>query len=298
MPENNQPEICDYEGSHYRTDFWENKDRDYEDRVERVAIDRLLPPEGQRLLELGAGFGRLTGMFTGYDQVVILDYSQSQLEFARETYGDEGKLYVAANIYSMPFAPAVFDAATMIRVLHHMEDPAGALAGVRYVMREGGTFLLEFANKKNLKAIARWLLKKQDWNPFSREPVEFVDLNFDFHPAQVDSILRENAFETGRRLTVSHFRMKLLKKTLPTSLLVWLDSLAQLTGDFWQLSPSVFVKNTATGEDRKRPGNAFWRCTHCGSFEMIDGEESIYCEDCGKRWSKENGIYNFKAPIN
>ena len=52
------PRICDYEGSRYRTDFWEGQNREYEDRVERVAMQKLLPPRGERLLEIGAGFGR------------------------------------------------------------------------------------------------------------------------------------------------------------------------------------------------------------------------------------------------
>ena len=27
------PQVCDYEGSKYRTDFWEGQNREYEDRV-------------------------------------------------------------------------------------------------------------------------------------------------------------------------------------------------------------------------------------------------------------------------
>ena len=55
-----RPPICDYEGSNYRTEFWEGRGRNYEDRVERIALERLLPPGGRRMLEVGAGFGRLT----------------------------------------------------------------------------------------------------------------------------------------------------------------------------------------------------------------------------------------------
>ena len=54
-----RPRICDYEGSNYRTEFWEGRGRDYEDRVERIAVRRLLRGGGRRLLEVGAGFGRL-----------------------------------------------------------------------------------------------------------------------------------------------------------------------------------------------------------------------------------------------
>ena len=53
------PRICDYEGSDYRERFWEQADRGYEDAAERLAIRRLLPANGRRLAEIGAGFGRL-----------------------------------------------------------------------------------------------------------------------------------------------------------------------------------------------------------------------------------------------
>ena len=37
-PKPDRPSICDYEGSNYRTEFWENQGRDYEDKAERVAL--------------------------------------------------------------------------------------------------------------------------------------------------------------------------------------------------------------------------------------------------------------------
>jgi len=297
MTDARTPEICDYEGSSYRTDFWEGQGRDYEDRVERIALRRLLPPTGERLLEVGAGFGRLSRMFTGYKQVVLLDYSRSQLEYARSRYGDAGFLYVAANLYNMPFASGVFDGATMVRVLHHMQDPPAALGSVRRVMQPGGVFVLEFANKQNLKAIARWILRRQAWNPFEREPIEFVELNYNFHPGYVLDTLREAGFEPGRMLTVSHYRIGLLKRTIPTGVLAGMDSLAQLTGNWWQLTPSVFVRNVASGEGEAAPEGAFWMCPQCGSYEMVEHDDVLTCEDCGTRWARRNGVWDFKEPL-
>mgnify|MGYP001346176855 CR=1 FL=1 len=297
MAEARQPEICDYEGSEYRTDFWEGRGRDYEDRVERIALRRLLPPSGERLLELGAGYGRLSRLFTGYQQVVLLDYSRSQLEYAHRCYGEASFLYVAADLYNMPFAPGVFDGATMVRVLHHMQDPPAALRSVRRVMRQGGTFVLEYANKQNLKAIARWALQRQAWNPFSREPVEFVELNYAFHPAYVTDVLGQVGFAPGRTLTVSHYRVGALKRAVPTPLLAALDSMAQFTGGWWQLTPSVFVRNEAVGEEQMAPPGAFWMCPECGSYEVVQSGERLQCQDCGTRWAKRNGVWDFKEPL-
>jgi len=291
------PDICDYEGSTYRTDFWEGRGREYEDRAERIAIRRLMPLEGGRILELGAGYGRLSQMFKGYEQVVLLDYSRSQLEFARENMGDEGFLYVAANIYSMPFAPGVFDAATMIRVIHHMQDVAAVLRSIRRIMHQNGVFLLEYANKQNIKAIVRHMLGQQEWNPFDLEPVEFVELNFDFHPRYVDAELKQAQFKPGRKLTVSHYRIGLLKRLIPTGILVALDSMAQRTGNLWQFSPSVFVRTIAQGQDEPAPEGAFWRCPACGGFDLTQSDDRVTCQSCKSQYGIYNGVYDFKEPL-
>ena len=98
-------------------------------------------------MELGAGAGRNTRRYSGFEHVILLDYSRTQLKQAQELLGDSDRYtYVAADIYRLPFVDGLFDAATMIRVLHHMADAPAALRQVRNVMRPGGKFILEFAN--------------------------------------------------------------------------------------------------------------------------------------------------------
>ncbi len=168
MPESEPPRIMDYEGSTYRSDFWEGQGRDYEDRVERVALRRLLPGEGKRLLEIGAGFGRLTDEYAGFEQVVLLDYSLSHLQDAQARLGSSPRfVYVAADVYKMPFLPGVFDAVTMVRVLHHMADVPAAFAQVRKVIVKDGSFILEYANKRNFKALMRYFAGRQTWSPLT-----------------------------------------------------------------------------------------------------------------------------------
>jgi len=168
---------------------------------------------------------------------------------------------------------------------------------VRRVMQAGGTFILEYASKLNLKAILRYALKRQDWSPFSPEPVEFVALNYDFHPKTVRGWLGAAGFEVGRQLTVSHFRVGLLKRLLPTRLLVAMDSLAQLSGDWWQLTPSVFTKCRAGGEafQGEAAGGSIFRCPACGEALPEGGEEALVCAGCGARWPVVDGIYDFRG---
>ncbi len=170
MAADQTPPICDYEGSDYQTSFWDTGGREYEDRCEAFALKKLLPESGRLLLELGAGAGRNTLRYTGFERIVLLDYSRTQLQRAQERLGTSKRfIFVAADIYRLPFRDSVFDSATMIRTLHHMADAPAALLQVRNVLCPDATLILEFANKLNLKAILRYAFHKQDWNPFSPE---------------------------------------------------------------------------------------------------------------------------------
>ena len=290
------PPVCDYEGSTYQTSFWDQGRRAYEDAVEEVALRRLLPTSGKLMLELGAGAGRNTPRYRGFERVVLLDYSRSQLEQARRRLGDSPRyVYVAANVYCLPFVTGLFDAATMIRTLHHMADAPRALAQVRSVLQPGAAFILEYANKHNLKAMLRYALRRQKWSPYALEPVEFAALNFDFHPSAVRGWLNAAGFRVERQLTVSHFRAGVFKKVLPLRLLVAMDSLAQLTGNWWQLSPSVFAACRATEEGEIAAEGAFFRCPACGHGPLADKPPAVVCPACDRTYPVVDGIYDFRV---
>lgn len=289
------PPICNYEGSDYQASFWDQGQRAYEDSAEAIALRRLLPPGGHLLLELGAGAGRNTPRYQNFERIVLLDYSLTQLQQAQQRLGRSQRyIYVAADVYRLPFVAGLFDAATMIRVLHHMADAPLALRQIRNVMQPGSTFILEYANKQNLKSILRYLLGRQEWSPFSPEPVEFVALNFDFHPGSVRRWLEQAGFSVSRQLTVSHFRVGILKRLVPTRLLVAMDSMVQLTGSWWQLSPSVFAKAQASFEGLVADQGAFFCCPICGNPDMKESISEVTCLSCGRQWPIQDAIYDFR----
>jgi SAM-dependent methyltransferase len=288
------PPICDYEGSDYQSRFWEEGGRDYEDAVEAIALRRLLPPGGAFMLELGAGAGRNTTRYQDFKRVALVDYSRTQLAQARERLGESSRyLYVAADVYRLPFVAGLFDGATMIRTLHHMADPVLALSQVHRVMAPQGAFILEFANKRNLKSMLRYLLGKQDWNPYSLEPVEFATLNFDFHPTAIRGYLAEVGFTVEKQLTVSHFRVDALKRLVPLRLLAGLDALLQWTGGWVQVTPSVFVRSRSTGTDQAVEGDALFQCPNCQVTVPGEGHD-LNCGGCGATWGYQDGIYDFR----
>jgi SAM-dependent methyltransferase len=292
------PAVCDYEGSTYRKDFWEGKGRDYEDAVERIALRAFLPPSGQRYVDFGAGFGRMINEAARYDQVVLVDYSRTMLQDAQSRLGRSDRyVYVAADLYHLPFAANAFDAAIMCRVIHHLADAPAALRQIRASLTPGATFVLEFANKLNLKSILRYLLRRQSWSPYSHEPLEFVKLNFDFHPAYMDSALRQAGFAPSRRRAVSWLRLGLFKSILPLKVMVGLDRLMQPLGGALPISPSIFVENKVPGTPAPvAPLEALFKCPACGSMTLRREGDVLVCAANGERWAIRDGIYDFKEP--
>ncbi len=287
------PPICDYEGSHYRTDFWEGQGREYEDLAERAALRRLLPARGRRLLDIGAGFGRLASMYGGYEQVILLDYSRSQLEYARERLGDERYIYVAADIYHLPLATNIVDTTVMVRVLHHIADVPTALGQIARVTRPRGAFVLEYANKRHLKNVLRYLVGRGA-SPFDRRPYEFARLHYDFHPAWIAEQLRLAGLEPEQRLSVSLFRSGLLKRAFPAEALSALDSALQRLTAPAAVGPSIFVRSRAGKPGEAGLAEGLFRCPACEGERLDEKPEGMRCRGCRALWARVNGVYVFK----
>ena len=296
MTEDHTPEKMDYTGSDYQKVFWDEGNRAYEDQSEDIAFKKLLPASGKRMLEIGAGAGRNTPRYRGYEKIYLFDYALTQMQQARQRLGDSPRfVYAAADVYHLPYNDNVFDGATMIRVIHHLSEIDPAMAEIQRVMEKDSTFILEFANKRNIKAILRWLTGKQKWNPFTKEQVEFVKLNYDNHPAAVQASLESHGFVIERALSVSNLRIGALKND-PKNL-KWMlkaeDKLQDLLSGV-KLSPSVFLKCRQTEGGMYDPNAPVFKCPVCGSTRMTETKEAMTCPDCGKVYPIVDGIYNFR----
>jgi hypothetical protein len=137
------------------------------------------------------------------------------------------------------------------------------------------------------------MLGRQVWSPFTLEPIEYIPLNFDFHPRAIKEWMGKVDFHIHRTLTVSHMRVGLLKKLIPVRLLVWLDSVFSLTGGWWQLTPSVFLKSTASHDGEKAAEGQFFACPNCGN-PLSDTPPLILCDHCGREYPVNGGIYDFR----
>ncbi len=299
----------DYEGSPYRQEFWGGQDRRYEDAAERMALRALLPPRGHRLAEIGAGFGRLADLYRGYCQVILVDYSRSLLRDAVATWGQDPRfVFVAGNIYQLPLATGVVDTLVMVRVMHHLVHVPAALAQLHRVLHWESVAVMEYANKRHLKAIARWLWGRQSWSPFVHEPVEFVKLNFDFHPAWMDRQWAMAGFRVERQLALSHFRVAWLKRRLPPGLLARLERPLMSLGGRMPLAPSVMARlRPVTMQEPRLPASAqgadvpveqLLRCPACGAEALQRPEATrLSCPTCGRVYRQVDRIWDLKEPV-
>jgi SAM-dependent methyltransferase len=288
-------QIIDYEGSSYKTDFWEGQGREFEDLTERQALRRLLPPTGNILVEVGAGFGRLADLYANFEQVVLVDYSTSLLAEARERFGHDPRYrFVAANVYSLPFVSDLADVIVMIRVAHHLEAIDVALAEIHRVLHGESMFIMEFANKRNAKAMARYLFRRQSWSPFDQEPYEFVPLNFDFHPRWMEERLRQAGFQIEEELAISNFRLPALKKRVSPQLLARIDNMIAGPGAALKVSPSILTRNRVL--KAYSPAQGFFQCPQCGGRALQALPDAYHCPDCQARWPIREGILDFRHP--
>lgn len=290
------PPICDYEGSSYRNDFWQGQGREYEDAAERIALRALLPASGRRLLDIGAGFGRLASLYDGFDQVVLLDYSHSQLVEAQRELGDERFIYVAADIYRLPLVQDAVDTAVMVRVLHHIADVPAVLEQISRVVCAEGHFILEHANKRHLKNISRYLIGRGP-NPFDRAPLEFAELHYDLHPAWVRNGLKATGFHIHSSRAVSMLRIQVLKRWVPLGILLGLERLLQRPLAPLAISPSIFLATTNPKSAASRtlaPDSALFRCIACGHAPLQSVADGLVCPQCNEHWPLVEGVYVFK----
>jgi ubiquinone/menaquinone biosynthesis C-methylase UbiE len=240
-----RPARAVYADLRYRDVFWAR--RPYEDAADRDALRALLPRGGGRLLDVGAGYGRLVEGYDAFERIVLLDASSVHVEAARERFAADPRVSVIeADAAAMPLDDASVDVAVCIRLVHHFEDPRPVLDEIARVLRPGGVLVLEAANKRNAKAIARWLLRRQRWSPFAAGPVAYRPLHHDHAPADIERWLTEAGFRVERRLAVSLFRASGITSRLGPQALVRLERpfravLAPLTP-----GPSLFLRARRT----------------------------------------------------
>ena len=130
-----------------------------------IRFDRLDLRPGQRVLDVGAGFGRhvFECARRGAD-VVALDYAEDEVVQTRATLGamvDAGDIDVErfkgvlrGDATRLPFDDDAFDVVITSEVLEHIQDDVAAIAEMVRVLKPGGMFAA---------TVPAWLPEKINW---------------------------------------------------------------------------------------------------------------------------------------
>ena len=238
--------ISDYNGYDYKKIFWEDADREYEDQADRMAIRKLLPKRMNKFADIGGGYGRLAQEYLKRAHIVIIfDYSKTELEQAKEVYGDRIETR-SGDIYSLPFKDGELDGLMMVRVTHHLKDMNAAIAELYRVLKPGGVAVIEVANKRTLPKMARYITGRSKVNPFDQKVANYKNIAangfYNYHPKYVENIFAKTGFTIERVLSVSNFRSKGLKKIFGTKNLVKMEDSAQKLLAPIRFAPSIYYK--------------------------------------------------------
>src|SRR5579859_1838429 len=201
-------QIADYDSNDYDyRSYWSG--RDYELWAEDNVLRRVIPGLGapEWLVDFGGGYGRNARHYRDRARhYVIADGSANNLRTASSELGDDvraGRAYlVRCDLNALPFVPYAFDAAIVVRVLHHLSDIDGALAQMAGTI--GGRFLLDVPIKHHALALLRAPGSVRGPAPLRTGTTEYPFWNF-----RLDSIreaLAHNGFGTRTVASVNNLR--------------------------------------------------------------------------------------------
>ncbi len=248
----------DYENYDYRQ-FWQDDKRLYEDSAERIVIKKFIGPlekNGRVFVDLGCGFGRLFTEYKDFERIILVDYSVNNLKNAKGAVAeylnhDEALLkkvdFVAADVTSLPFKSNFADVAMTVRVIHHLDNVGKFFNEASRILKPGGYFLLEFANKRNIKNILKFLSGRLKLSPFDSRPLQIGATILDNHPKYIKAILKQNGFKILKQVSASNYRLGFLKRHINLKVLLFFEKVYQDFFSFIDTGPSIFLKTVNAG---------------------------------------------------
>jgi len=215
-----------------------------------------------RFLDAGCGIGRNShwAMLEGAAGGVAMDIDERSLAAARKNLAPHRALEVRnQSIYDIPEQDA-FDVVFSIGVIHHLAEPAAALARLTRAAKPGGHVLIWVYGRENMGWLTRYFdpIRK---GLFSRMPLRFV-----YHLSLYATVALWLALRLGlsrleyykllRRLTFRHLRAIVFDQMIPRIAHYWpkefVEGLARDAG--WEDIRLVHVNGmswSASGRKRR-----------------------------------------------
>ena len=244
--------------AHYDTydypSYWEK--RDYEHESEIIALKALLLKINKvdSILDIGAGYGRLTQTYLHRAKKIILtDPSSKLLSLAKDRFKDIKKIkYIQSKAETIKgkVKSKSIDLVLMIRVLHHLNNPEEVFRIINKLIKPGGYFILEFANKSHGKAVIKEMFKGNltfllDIFPKDMRSIKSKNKNtihfVNYHPDSVIKMLEDNGFKIIDKRSVSNIRSTRMKKTMSLKSLLKIEEFVQKPLSYINFGPSIFL---------------------------------------------------------
>jgi SAM-dependent methyltransferase len=242
-----RPAYYDDQNLNYQ-DYWTS--RNYEHEAEVMAVRRLLRGRTfERAVDVGGGYGRLSVVLADFaGQVTLVDSSRQQLDLgAKFLCGHPRITRRLMDASALQFPAESADLVSMIRVLHHLPDPAPELREVHRILRPGGYALIEVANLAHAVNRVRYAVRGQ---PIPRRPVDIRSAALrtegsipfvNHHPDTVIALLRSTGLRLEALLSVSNLRHRALTRWVPRQTLLAVERALQDRCAPLYFGPSMFL---------------------------------------------------------
>ncbi|MDP4006088.1 bifunctional 2-polyprenyl-6-hydroxyphenol methylase/3-demethylubiquinol 3-O-methyltransferase UbiG [Methylobacterium sp. NEAU K] len=150
--------------------------------------DTFAPLPGKRILDIGCGPGTLAKRLAE-DGAAVTGVDPGEAALAKARAAMPGARFEIASGEALPFPDASFDGAVLLNALHHVPDPAAALAEAARILVPGGVLVV---------------VEPLAWGSFfdALQPIEDETAVRAAAQAAIAAALADGAFACRRDLTV------------------------------------------------------------------------------------------------
>lgn len=155
-------------GFEWTPDFWQgwresdNPYRKYKsERDRRLVLDSLQPQDGEKILEVGCGYGWISAALWSAAKIEWygVDRSEAMIRNIRSTRSEQALRTSVVDGTQLPFADNSFDKVLCTGVLMHIAEDIAAIRELLRVLRPNGALLCSFNN-----ALSPFSIPVRLWN--------------------------------------------------------------------------------------------------------------------------------------
>jgi ubiquinone/menaquinone biosynthesis C-methylase UbiE len=241
-----------YDQYNYRS-YWQG--REYEHQAEIKALKKLFAQiphkKTKTLVDIGCGFGRLAPLYNQlFASCFLVEPSAKLLNQAKRKLAKCPNLDFKQGSWEKLNLPQKVDVALVVRVAHHIQDIDLAIKNISQHLNEDGFLILEFANKINFKIrLKMFFCGRLDFchnlDPCDRRSPGNINeetiIFLNHHPQKIIQALEKNGLKVIDKLSVSNFRWPILKKIIPTKILLAAEEKLQRPLAKIDFGPSIFI---------------------------------------------------------